>query len=277
MTATAQPTKHDYVEGIHFGATYYPLPGSLSVSSAKVLLKAPALYKWQRDNPVHSESFDFGKVVHALVLGAGIDDVYVVPFDDWKTKAAQAERKIARADDMAPVTIPEWERACAMADAIAGHEGAQRLLSGGAPEVYLLAKDPDTGIMRRAWVDYLSPDAVVDYKTAASVEPYAFAKSAAKYGYHQQAAWTLDMLTDLGYNPPETFTFITQEKDAPYLVEVYDLDEASIERGRELNREALRTFQHCLATDTWPGYTGRDLSTLCLPAWAFYTDDEIEI
>lgn len=268
----------EYPEGIHFGATYYPLPGSLSVSSAKVILKAPALYKWQREHPVHSEPFDFGKVVHAKVLGARLDDVYVAPFDDWKTKAAQAERKIAREKGMAPVTVAEWKRICDMADELAKHEGAMRLLSGGAPEVYLLAKDPSTGIMRRAWVDYLSPDAVVDYKTAASVEPDVFAKAAARYGYHQQAAWTLDMLADLGYRPPGTFTFIAQEKDAPYLVEVYELDEASIERGRELNRRALETYQECLAADDWPGYTGRPLTTLCLPAWAFYDDDqEIEI
>lgn len=259
--------------GLHFGVSYYPMPGSLSVSSAKVLLKAPALYKWQRENPVHSEPFDFGKVVHSVVLGAKLDEVYVTPYGDWKTKAAQTERKIAREEGLAPVTAPEWERACDMAEALQKNPTATSLLSNGQPEVYALAPDLATGIMRRAWIDYLSPSVAVDYKSAASAEPVPFAKASANYGYHQQAAWTLDMLADLGHTA-EAFAFICQEKDPPYLVEVYELDAAAIDLGRRLNRIALERYRDCIEADIWPGYTGQSFTTLSLPRWAFYDNQE---
>jgi hypothetical protein len=258
--------------GIYHGIAYYPLAGSLSVSSAKTLLKAPALYKWQRENHHHSDAFDFGSAAHALVLGVGLELIYVAPFDSWQTKAAQEERKLARESGLSPILPADWQRVCAMADQLASNATAMQLLSGGDPEVYALAADPPTGIMRRAWIDYLTPAVASDYKSAASVEPGAFATAAARYGYHMQAAWTLDLLADLG-NPIEAFAFIAQEKEPPYLVEVYDLDDAAIQRGRDLNRQALERFRDCTESGIWPGYTGRQFTTLSLPKWALYESE----
>lgn len=267
MTATL-----DYAEGIHIGVDYYPLPNSLSVSSAKTLLKAPALYKWQREHPEHSDAFDFGGAAHALVLGVGLDRIYVAPFDNWQTKAAQTERKLAREAGLSAILPADWQRVCDMADALASHATAMRLLTGGQAEVYALAADPATGVMRRAWIDYLTDTVATDYKSAASVEPGSFAAAVARYGYHQQAAWTLDLLADLGH-PADAFAFIAQEKEPPYLVEVYDLDEDAIARGRELNRRALERFRDCMDSDLWPGYTAREFTTLSLPRWAYYDGD----
>ena len=258
--------------GLHHGVAYHPLPGSLSVSSAKTLLKAPALYKWQREHPVHAEAFDFGSAAHALVLGVGLDSIYVAPFDNWQTKAAQAERKLARESGLSPILPADWDRVCDMADQLASHEAAMQLLSGGEPEVYALAADPTTGVMRRAWIDYLTPAVATDYKSAASVEPGAFATAVAKYGYHMQAAWTLDLLADLEHGA-DAFAFIAQEKEPPYLVEVYELDAAAIARGRELNRRALERFRDCTESGIWPGYTARAYTTLSLPRWAFYDQE----
>lgn len=265
MTTITEP-------GLYHGVGYYPLPGSLSVSSAKTLLKAPALYKWQREHPTHSDAFDFGSAAHALVLGVGLDSIYVAPFDSWQTKAAQAERKIARESGLSPILPADWRRVCDMADQLSSHETAMRLLSGGHAEVYALAVDPETGVMRRAWIDYVTPAVASDYKSAASVEPGAFATAVAKYGYHMQAAWTLDLLADLG-EPADAFAFIAQEKEPPYLVEVYELDEAAVDRGRDLNRRALERFRDCTETGIWPGYTARPHTTLSLPRWAFYDQE----
>jgi hypothetical protein len=86
-------------------AEYHAHQGSLSVSGAKVLLKAPALFKWQQDHPVHKDVFDFGSAAHALVLGVGAP-LHVVHADSWRTKAAQEERDKARAEGSIPLLEP---------------------------------------------------------------------------------------------------------------------------------------------------------------------------
>lgn len=252
-------------------ATYHADVDSLSVSGAKTLLKAPALFKWQRENPVHKDVFDFGSAAHQLVLGVG-PGIVPIEADSWRTKAAQEQREAVRADGHIPLLEADYVRVQAMADVLSTHETAMRLLSEGRPEVSAYALDEPTGVLRRGRFDWLGPRILTDYKSTRSADPWSFAGDAARFGYHMQAAWYLDLAADLDH-PAEAFAFIAQEKEAPYLVEVYDLDAAAIDRGRELNRRALERFRDCRESGLWPGYTGQQFSTLSLPKWAHYDND----
>ena len=254
-------------------AEYHSCRESLSVSGAKTLLKAPALFKHQLDNPIHRDVFDFGTAAHALVLGVGLENVYVTPLNEFRAKEARAEKAAAQAEGLAVVTPEDWLKVCDMADVLSTHDTAMRLLSEGRAEVSAYALDEPTGVMRRGRFDWLGPTILTDYKSTRSADPQSFAADVAKFGYHMQAAWYLDLAADLGH-PAEAFAFLTQEKEAPYLVEVYDLDEPAIHRGRELNRRALERFRDCTESGLWPGYTGRAFSTLSLPKWAHY-DNEV--
>jgi len=251
-------------------ADYHGDPHSLSVSGAKDLLRAPALYQWRLTHPEERDYFDFGSAAHAHLLGTG-RDVVAVDAPDWRTADARAERDRIRAEDRVPVLEQDWRRIEDMADAVSNHPLASSLLSGGQPEVSAYAIDPHTGILRRGRFDYLGPDAIVDYKTTTSAEPSQFAKSCANYGYDMQAAWYLDLCTLLGEDRA-AFAFVAQEKTEPYLVEVYALDDAAEERGRRRNRRALETFQRCLEADHWPGYTDAAYTELALPRWAMYEE-----
>lgn len=263
--------------GFHDGIPedqYHGDPLTLSQSGAKLILKAPALFRHQQLHPpVSKDHYDFGHAVHEKVLGVGAG-IAVIPKTS-KFKADQVAHREAKekahAEGKTPVTVEQYEDIKAMADVLSSHDTAMRLLSEGKPEVTAYCEDEATGVMRRARFDWLGATILSDYKSAISVEPWAFAGVIAKYGYHQQAAWYLDIARELGH-PAEAFAFITQEKTAPYLVEVYDLDQQAIERGRELNARALALFKRCTETDQWPGYTGRDFTTLSLPRWAHYDD-----
>lgn len=256
-------------------AEYHADRGTLSVSGAKTLLKAPALFRWEQDHPPYKDVWEFGSAVHAVVLGRGMESIYVAPFDDWKTKAAQTERKLARELLWSPLLPSEWEVAGEMAAAVRDHPTAAFLLDEGRPEVSAYATDEATGVMRRGRFDWLHPTVVVDYKTTRSAEPGHFARAdVAGHGYHMQAAWYLDLARDLGH-PAEAFAFVVQEKEPPYLTEVYELDDAALQRGRELNQRALERFRDCTASNDWPGYTGRTFTTLSLPRWAHY-DNALE-
>jgi hypothetical protein len=255
---------------------YHADRDSLSVTGAKLLLKAPALFRHRQDNPEeHKDHFDVGHAAHELVLGIGAG-IAIIPATS-RAKADQEAHKAAKeaayAEGKTPVTQEQYDAVQAMADKISEHETAMRLLSEGRPEVSAYALDEPTGVMRRCRFDWLGTGILTDLKTTRSAEPWSFAGDVAKYGYHQQAAWYLDLARDLGH-PAEAFAFIVVEKEAPHLVEVYDLDAAALDRGRELNRRALERFRDCRESGIWPGYTARPFTTLSLPRWAHY-DNEV--
>lgn len=251
-------------------AEYHADPSSLSVSGAKLLLKCPALYRWRTDNPQESERkdyFDVGSAAHALVLGIGAP-IQVIDFPDWRSGAAKAARDEARLAGQVPLLQHDYDRVRAMAGALLTHPVAEKLFADGEAEVSAYAQDRGTGVLRRGRFDWLNPWAVVDYKTTVSAAPADFAKACANYGYDMQASWYLDLCDLLG-EPRETFVFVAQEKEPPYLAEVYELDDAALERGDRRNRRALELYAHCQDTDVWPGYAmGEPYMTLSLPRWA---------
>jgi hypothetical protein len=76
----------------------------------------------------------------------------------------------------------------------------------------------------------------------------------------------VDGLTALEVAEDISFVFIFQEKTAPYLVTVAELDAEAVLVGRKRNDEALATYAQCLTTDTWPSYTDA-IELVSLPAW----------
>lgn len=253
-------------------ADYHADRESLSVSGAKTLLKAPALFRHQQDNPVHRDVFDIGSAAHALVLGVGAE-IVVVDADSWRTKAAKELQEAARAEGKTPLLKGDHLRVLAMADALSTHRLAMRLLSDGRPEVSAYALDEPTGVTRRGRFDWLGTSILTDYKTAASAEPDSFVKAAVNFGYHMQAAWYADLARDLGH-PADAFAFVVQEKEAPYLVTVIELPEELVTIGRTRNRRALERFRDCTESGYWPGYVPDDeFAQPAAPRWALYSED----
>ena len=67
---------------------------------------------------------------------------------------------------------------------------------------------------------------------------------------------------------------VAQEKKAPYLAVVYQLDAAAESRGYELRQRGMNTMAACLASGDWPGYP-RGVQPLSLPDWAIANEMEI--
>ena len=66
----------------------------------------------------------------------------------------------------------------------------------------------------------------------------------------------------------ERFIFLVIEREAPFLMAVYEIDQAALTEGENLRRRALRLVADCDKAGEWPGYTP-ELQTLSLPSWAF--------
>lgn len=262
-------------------ADYHSHQGSLSASGAKLLAPpapCPAKYKWRRDNPEHKDEFDFGHVAHRLVLGKGAE-VEVIPHDDYKSAAAREARDEARAAGKAPITLPGYQRACKVAAAVKADRITGSLFEAGEAELSLFWPDPETGVVRRARFDWLTPQTdgkrrfVVDLKTARSAEPDAFGRSAADFGYAISAANYVDGAIACGLATDPAFLLAVVEKEPPYVVTTFQVDDDLLALGRVLMRKALRTYAECVRTDTWPGYS-TDVETLELPGYFIHRIEE---
>jgi hypothetical protein len=264
-------------------ATYHadPVPdGSLSNTEARRILECPARYRWDRDNRQAARSeFEFGHAAHLAVLGTGAD-VVVCDFDDWRTKDAKTARDDARAAGKSPVLSKDWVAVEAMVAALKAHPIACALLTaaGGRSEQSMFWQDTDPFTQRSVWLrgrlDRLpaTPTTtgrliVADYKTAAKADRDSFSRSAASYGYHQQAAWYIDGIKALCDVDDPAFVFVVQEKHAPYLVNVIELDTTALDIGRARNRAAIDRWIECIDRDEWPGYS-TDVELVALPRWA---------
>ncbi len=262
-------------------ATYHgdPVPnalgGSLSASGAKKLLppSCPARYRHDRVNPpTPTAAFDIGHAAHKLVLGTG-PTIDVCDADDWRSKAAREFRQDCHIAGVVPLLAKEYAQVKAMADAIKAHPVASRLFdpAKGKAEQSLFWQDTPEQPWRRARLDWLPSTTggrmvVPDYKTSVSADPGSFSRIAANFGYAMQAAWYLDAVAALNLAETAAFVFVVQEKTAPYLVTVVELDAEALDVGRALNRRALNVYAECVSTDTWPGYSD-DVELVSLPAW----------
>lgn len=261
---------------------------ALSASGAKRLLapSCPAIFKHERDNGgrPNKRAFDFGHAVHAAVLGIGMDLV-IVEEDDWKKKSAQDARKAAYAEGKCPVLAKEKAIADDMAAALRRDPRASALLdpAHGRPEVSVFWTDEERGIDRRARFDWLPVSdggelLVPDYKTTVSAAPYAFARSMFSFGYDVQAVFYMDAVRAAGLADDVRFVFIAQEKTAPYLITLHELDFTALELGRRRVDEACAIYRQCTETNTWPGYSDGDPELVGPPSWLanMYGLDDID-
>lgn len=251
----------DVEENAYHAGTDEP---SLSVSGAKVLIDCPARYHYQQSHRPQKREYDFGHAAHAKVLGVGLE-IVAIPDDTLSatgstgTKAAREFIDQARVDGKVPMKATELAVVDAMASAIESHADAVRLLSTGTPEMSFYWRCEETRVLCRGRADWVTTmgdrPVIVDYKTTTNASPDAFRWDAGKYGYHQQDAWYREGLTTLT-GDAHAFVFIVQEKTAPYLVSVVELDDEARRIGHENNLTARRMFAEYTTTGTWPGFPG---------------------
>lgn len=256
--------------------------GSLSQSGAKLLLKSPARFHYDRQHPsTATHSMNLGTAAHSIVLGVGAD-VVKVPSDllsaDGGVRSAEARawKAAAIASGSTVVSAAEFEIVVEMADRLRSHPIAGPLLTGdGQAERAMFWRDEHAGIWRRGLVDWTTTvnghPTLCDYKTTTDASPDEFARAVHRYGYHQQDDWYRDGYATLTGREPD-FLIIAQETVAPYLVAVYQLDAYAQRIGEAANRRAIDLYARCTETNTWPGYD-EDVTLLALPPWAEHDMD----
>jgi exodeoxyribonuclease VIII len=155
-----------------------------------------------------------------------------------------------------------------MLKAVSNHKRAAQLMSDGHAEESLFWTDPETGIQCKARPDFIREGHIlVDLKTTEDASYRSFQKDIVKFSYHFQAAMYLDAATAVFERPFDTFIIIAVEKNPPYAVQCFQLDETAIREGQELYYAALKKLKPCLESKIYPAY-GNDLIPVALPTYA---------
>lgn len=254
-------------------ADYHALP-SVSKSGLDLIARAPAYYRWRRDNPQEpTEAMRLGTLTHTAVLEPDrfADEIVKAEKFDRRTTvgklgAAEFEAQHAGKEVIEP---EEFDQLMRIRDAVFAHPAARKALSDIAHvEASMFWTDPETGLDCRCRPDaFRTNDIIVDLKTTKDASPEGFAKSIANYRYHVQAPFYMDGFKAATGREAKGFVFIAVETEPPHLVAVYVLNEIDQIRGRATYQRDLSTLRRCIDLDEWPGYPDA-VQEIRLPKWA---------
>ena len=262
-----------FTPGVYHGmpAADYHAIDALSASGAKHLLRSPAHYLAQKEKPMEpTAAMRLGTAVHTMILEPEKADIEIAraPKVDKRTKVGKETLELFERENAGKLILDAdvYDKAAAIADAVAKHPVARELLKDGQAETSMLWEAHD-GIPCKARFDYYKGDGIIDIKTTQDASPDAFARSIAGFKYHMQAAHYLQGYREVTGWDADHFTFIAVETEAPYAIGIYTLDEGSLMSGRILMEKAARAYRTAQEPAAWQGYSPNPM-TISVPSWA---------
>lgn len=275
--------------------TYHRWPGASNSRMTKLRQSAAHLKAYLDEPTPDAAHFAIGRAVHSAILEP----------DDFASRYVVAERCTAikkdkeRCANSGVVRLENGEWFCGVhgkgmtglrgptvlsfgdydlclkaRDSVYAHPKARKLLTGkGMAELSATWNDATNGVVCKARFDRFAPDfaAIVDVKTTANASREVFERAIYNYGYHRQGAHYLTGATATGLQAKH-FLNIAVEKERPYAVAVYRLDEAAVDAGLVTLRPLLDRYKQCIETDTWPGYSDQ-IEDIAIPAYGFQQAD----
>lgn len=257
----------------------------ISKSDLDLIHRSPAHFVAAKAEPrKETPAMLLGTVTHAAILEPDtFDSRYIVsPKFDRRTKSGKEEATAfeaeAEAKGLTPIDPDVFEAAVNMRDAAHSHRIARHLLGLGSrlaePSIFwhdcdLLERcgcDPDS-MYCKARPDLLIYNIVVDLKTTDDARPEAFRRKIANFRYHVQQAYYSDGIKSITGKEPSTFVFLVVETTPPHGINVFMLDDDSVELGRAAYKSDLQAYIECLKADNWPSYAP-EVSVIDLPKWA---------
>lgn len=241
---------------------------------------SPAMSKWNRDHfkagiwARNLGALDFGTAFHSLVLEPLEFAVRFAcgPEETWTRsgKPTKAMQEWAEENEgKTPLSPVVWDKMNRMRDAIRAHPKARRLISGET-EATAIWDDPVTGVRCRGRFDLISDlsPSIVDLKTAADVTPDAFYRAIYRRGYFLQGAMYLQAAQELGLSQTRNFIILAIEKEPPYWIRIYNLEDEELIAGADALSYLLHLWKRCEESGEWPD-TGMKTQPGLMPHWAF--------
>ena len=277
MTPLRVMTERDY----HSEAFAEPgAPPMLSSSCANTLIGRSPFHA-HREHPrlggkrrETTGTMDVGTIVHGLLLDPdpAADAFSVLPFDSFRTKAAQETRDQLEALGRTVILEKQFVECKAAADAIKRQLGAYGFsLTGQSEGVALWFEQADDGtpVACRGRLDHWLEPTVIDIKTTHDAHPRKCVLSILEHGYDLQAAAYVSAMEKLCPDLAGRVRFVNVfvEMADPYLITPLEPSGAMLALGRSKWRRAVNLWARCLREQTWPGYVTA-LTRSEPPQWA---------
>jgi len=227
----------------------------LSSSDLRRILRSPA--HWRSPKPPTSKAQEFGTLAHEAVLEPDMFAARCRPSSkvDRRTTEGKAIAawQASHEEKFGIKFIDEtlYNQVTELAESVRTSLGTSGILTGGVAERSGFAEID--GVSVRIRPDYLTDEYIIDLKTTFDSRIESFQRSIFQYGYDLQSSFYCDV-AELVDGKRRKFLWVAVESEAPYGVSVYEPDEAVIERGRKLYRQALKTYVECASLDYWPSY-----------------------
>lgn len=250
---------------------YHAAPHVGSSGLRTLIDQSPAHYLYNRENPsAPTPSQSFGTAIHQAILEPKVfmDNAIVPPEFSGTGSRSEKDKWYIANHGKTILKQDQFDAIHGILNSILKHKQASKLISSGYAEESLFWKDAESGVMCKARPDFVREGhIVVDVKSTLDASYHSFQKDVANYGYHIQAALYLDACSAILGGNYDTFIILAVEKEAPYCVNCFQLNEHAIQEGREQYYYALKTLKKCQESGVYPGYP-EVLIPVDLPTWA---------
>jgi hypothetical protein len=238
----------------------------IAASDIKNFLKSPLTYYYNRFQKVEKEDerhFSIGSGLHEIILEPHLftTNYLVAPKIDRRTKEGkmQYEQFYAQAKGKTVLFEDEMEMIRQMAENAMKSEALIELMKDSNRELSCYTTDPVTGLKLRMRPDSLakSKSTITDIKSCQDSSPKKFKGDVYSYGYSISAAYYMDFLKR------ENYVFAAIEKQAPYQVSLYVLNDEMIEYGRQQYRMGLDLLKWSIDNNFWCNYNEFEVLKEC--------------
>lgn len=238
---------------------YDSLPKELlNYSRFKHFLDSPAhLVAYDKAEREDSPALLFGDALHTLCLeGTGVfhDSFTVLPDGiDRRTKEGKLLYASYQSTGKKLISQEDYDRICNMEVNLRRDELIRPMMQGGSNEVTLVGEL--FGVKVKARLDRITEGGdIIDLKSMNDIPKRRnFRSTVFSFKYNIQAAFYSLLLEEITGKRPK-FYFIAMEKNAPFSVRVFTLDETFMQKGIDEVKKGLAYYKACVKEDFWPAF-----------------------
>ena len=270
------PTQPGIYENLPF--QIYVQIDAVNASYLKLLSEVPAKAKLPDKD---SKDKRFGRAVHAYVLegkSTFFREFAVAGKVDKRTKEGKAKwaEFERQSEGKTVLDSSDYGIIMMMNDAVEAHPFAGKLLHQGRSEVTVVWRDVETGLLCKCRPDRIPANTegvFLDLKSTKNAGEFIFRRDCVHYKYYNSAAWYMEGLGIATGKLYTDFAFIAVEKEPPYRVEVYTLEDKFLARGYDENHHWLAKEKEYREQNFWPHYKNPGAIELFKPQ---YLEGEFE-
>lgn len=245
---------------------------ALGSTDLKKILRSVSHFKYEKEHPKEpTKSMKFGTAFHLAALEPKLfkETFTICPEFSGKGSRLAKTEWLAQNETKLILDNDDMTSIMEMLKKLSAHPIASKLLADGKAEEAYFWEHKDSGLKLKCKPDFLrSGRLVADLKTTVDANLEAFQRTSMNYKYHLSAAHYLDGISTVLNETYDTFYLIAVENEPPYEVQVFDLDEATIEKGMQLRERAITKLMETREGKIPEGYSN-GIVPLGLPPWGW--------